>query len=960
MDQIPQENGVALLLDPRGNPVSVNSDEAQRAIAEGGYTIPSPEIVKDYKNQIKYGEGLLNPAKAFAAKAASTATFGLSDQALTKSGLVNPETLSELEKRNPISSFAGAATGVVAPLLLSPEAIAGKAAAEALQGPALAAKEIAAAKAAGQAAELATPLAAADLLNPVYAAKKIGQAVTTGAEAALPEGLLSGIAAKGLGSAVEGAAYGLGQSISEEALGDPELTAGKVAANVGLSALLAGGLGSALAIPEVIASQKGISEITTNLKNVGKEVAADEVIPVSKNFEDAVSRLDMPEKEKNGIIQGLFKEKDNAPQVKEAGKILDVDVFPAQISASQRVRHGQSMVYQSPSLSSQAFTQKVDNAWNKVRDTVRKALGGEVSEMSPREIGDSVKASITDKFEKELAPINQLYEIIKNDYGSVPLTKKSTDAIARNIMEIDGVGVLPNSSVTQLAKTVAAELKNKTNLDEIKQLRSAINNEAKGRPDLKFVVGQINQKLANLEESELTRFAKKMYVPEKEGGQAVLDLLQTRKLADAKYKKLIETMQELGGETGKSKVYGPQDFIRFLNEDISSEDLTRRLFSKRNSAFLESFKEKFPEEFKLIADNEKSALLKKSLKDGQPNLTTINREIGKLSKEVKQALFSEEELRKLNAAQTWTQAFDEKLGPSGTPQGIEYSKYFTNPMSAMYMEARDKSILAGTKAIFGESINAESPKISALARIEAAKNKITQQISSGTNAIFKEARDVTPAISSMIGTKEERKKEFNKNSAKISELANSPEGLAATLEKTTQQIYPHAPNLAGSIQQSMVRGIQYLNDTMPKAPYVAPLGFKWEPTDSEINKWNRRYNAVENPVSVLKKIKTGLLTSEEVDALKAVHPSLYSDMQTKIMEKVSGHKGLIPYKTRSSLSLFMGQDLDGTINPKSILQNQIVWNAPSKQSDKMQSETKLGLTNSLQSMTPTQRASMRK
>lgn len=94
-----------------------------------------------------------------------------------------------------------------------------------------------------------TTITSADALNPVGALAKVGQAV---AASSTPEAttfvgkILAGAVGQAVGSGIEGAAYGLGQSVSEQALGDPDAMGEKLVSNVGWSALLGGGLGGVI------------------------------------------------------------------------------------------------------------------------------------------------------------------------------------------------------------------------------------------------------------------------------------------------------------------------------------------------------------------------------------------------------------------------------------------------------------------------------------------------------------------------------------------------------------------------------------------------------------------------------------------------------------------------------------------------------------------------------------------
>lgn len=78
---------------------------------------------------------------------------------------------------------------------------------------------------------------------------------------------------------------------------------------------------------------------------------------------------------------------------------------------------------------------------------------------------------------------------------------------------------------------------------------------------------------------------------------------------------------------------------------------------------------------------------------------------------------------------------------------------------------------------------------------------------------------------------------------------------------------------------------------------------------------------VEQPLTVLNKVKDGTVNSQDMKTLNAVYPNLYTKLKDKLsqalVERADKDK-LIPYKTKLGMSLFMGQPLDSTMTPQAI------------------------------------------
>lgn len=192
-----------------------NAPGSDRISAANEALLPQEEaiVAADIEKHKEFGDKNLAAGALGAARGAS---LGLSDQFLTKSGLVKPETLREIKERNETASLLGEAAGTIAPLVTS-----------------------------------------AGSLAPVTGAAKLGTAVEGAFARILAEkgskGLVKNILAKTIpkaaGSAVEGSAYGLGQLLSEDALGTAELNAENALAHAGVGALLGGTVGGMFALP---------------------------------------------------------------------------------------------------------------------------------------------------------------------------------------------------------------------------------------------------------------------------------------------------------------------------------------------------------------------------------------------------------------------------------------------------------------------------------------------------------------------------------------------------------------------------------------------------------------------------------------------------------------------------------------------------------------------------------------
>lgn len=203
----------------------IQSEDLQKEAAATEATVDAPlsqeqlnEVNKEIQLEKKFGKKATEASLLGAARGLS---FGLSDQFLTKTGIYTPEELREIKKRNEIASITGDVTATGAAILLS-----GGTGAVA-KGAGAVGKGVATAARAGAAVEK-------------VAEKAFISALAKEGKKSIAREIVKKSAPKVLGSAVEGAAYGVGQLVSEDALGNADLNAENIIASAGTGALLGG------------------------------------------------------------------------------------------------------------------------------------------------------------------------------------------------------------------------------------------------------------------------------------------------------------------------------------------------------------------------------------------------------------------------------------------------------------------------------------------------------------------------------------------------------------------------------------------------------------------------------------------------------------------------------------------------------------------------------------------------
>ncbi len=150
--------------------------------------------------------------------------------------------------------------------------------------------------------------------------------------------------------------------------------------------------------------------------------------------------------------------------------------------------------------------------------------------------------------------------------------------------------------------------------------------------------------------------------------------------------------------------------------------------------------------------------------------------------------------------------------------------------------------------------------------------------------------------------------------------ASDPVQTIPRIARALEPVHHHAPVTGGLANQTVQRAATYLNSKLPAsgAASVSPFPagkFAREPSvsDEELHKFAVAWDAVENPLSIVDELERGTLTQEHVDAVKAVYPALFAQIQQKAYEILARATEPPPHAVAGQLDLMLG--LNGAGEP---------------------------------------------
>lgn len=255
------EQGYIPVVSPDGKVGSIPSDKLEQALG-AGYTKASEDQIEDKKLKDE-SSSTSGAIKSALLGAASGLTFGIAPQILRRGTGVDPKVMESLKKEQAGAYITGEIIGSVAPTIISGGGAApGQVAAKA--------GRLAKAARLAKIGSRFTPPALANrvaLAAEKQIAKKLG---SLGIKNKIAQKMVS----KAGGQALEGALYGVGQTITEDALGETELNAEALLANMSTGALfgaalpiVTGGIGVA-ARPLTSRAGKALGKMKDKLSSI--------------------------------------------------------------------------------------------------------------------------------------------------------------------------------------------------------------------------------------------------------------------------------------------------------------------------------------------------------------------------------------------------------------------------------------------------------------------------------------------------------------------------------------------------------------------------------------------------------------------------------------------------------------------------------------------------------------------
>lgn len=843
------------------------------------FVLDTPEAAAERERQRTYGSGGAQ-ALAGAAGLARGATMGLSDAAAAGvdalAGTDITSDLDALREVNPGLSALGEVGGAVAPLLLSGG------------GSMLARGGV-------EAAQLGRggTSVLGSLLRAGTAPARLVEGLAAGTEARVLAGLgtetsgsllarsLGRGASLGAGGAVEGAAVGLQQSITEAALGDAPLTAEQVLANVGLNALLGGATGGVLGTggEMLMSGARGSREI------------------MARAFREATG-MDL----RRGVSEAWGTVADGVSEA--SALVTGADRRAIREAIGPDGAEVRSLAARGDSLYDDA-TRELGPVLDSVERGYRHAADRWSSGMKPEQVRRLISSDrLTDQIQTATSLV-----------GSARRLAQSTidEAASGASFEAAGIGNRARDLMrnVQAAEDMLAGTAMRTDAADVSaDLFVALDSLKRG-------MGDVQRRVETLDR-----------------GSSFLAQLR----GEGGYEGLRRTLEDESlwgaGAAGAQREVN-RDFTRMLE---TRRRYVREFLGHSERDLVDPFRELPQTDSRNIdsfvratgaARNDTRAQVFRDTLAAQADLLDTMRRHLDLGDAAAEAVEASRGARR--AIDTFD-ALEDRVGRVNQLRALEQGSGIERTLLAQ-----------GAGFVLGGPLGAAiatalaSPTVLArgLGAIERAASRVTQRIDSGAATFVRRALDAARSgVTSAARTASNVAKrgvvvasvrDFDREVQRVIEATTHPEETQRQISDRTRAIGDVAPSVQQAMQAQATAGLAFLARRIPPAArpvtMLPGLTRRREASTPDRARFLRYARAVESPLSILDDLERGSIPPESVEVLRELFPRLHQQIGDAFVAELTRRVregDEVPYTFRRDLSSLLGAAVDPSFSPESI------------------------------------------
>lgn len=784
------------------------------------------------------------------------------------------------------------------------------------------------------------------------------------------EGTAAKIGSAAVRGAVDNMLFQSGDEVSKMFSGHYENSNDAVqsaAANVGLSGLIGGGLGAGIGVISPLWKAtigKKLNGILGDLSNQvthSVENGTTSVLP-----DDYLAKgLTGGERAATSLPENYFDIKrweamanqaaPNAAEREAALKRLGIEPAPWMLTDNDFIKRMADHLRQRPGTvggekTAQQFADMYQAAEKKglmaLRDSTLK---------TEAEAGKEIKSGILDKFESQSNDLNKRYDAEKVHFQNMEVTPELK---AQAITNIESHPWAKDPEYSGITKRWSDRINAVDTVDKLKETTTLLNKQIEkarreGGPELDLLYA-IKDQMRGLRSSAIEHASSISGLGSKEAGAISSETIQRIKGLDKDYAAFKGQLKDFARESGTKNVGSTKQLLDVMGK-YSDEDFAKRLFDVNDVNQLKYFEENHPKEFELARRYKLKEIYEKSLDESQGGggKFSLGKFLGqltddKINPEPRNILFKGHG-ETIADLRTLFRNIPKNYNPSGTAPALGLVDILKHPL-ANFEDGVKYAIINRVPQIMKAvgTTDAKATGIAAMAFVksgqplegEAFKSAVhfISDTIKGENLTGKAVKGVFKAGSEVIPSKlipDDRSRE--KLDKKLKELQTNQTPLFDVGGKTAHYLPEHG----SAIAQTSMNAVNFLNSIRPVPQKQSPLDSEPEVTKAQKNAFHQALDIAEQPLIVLDNIKKGTISPSDIHALNTIYPAFYTRLKSKVYNEMIEHvnnKEPISYATRMGVSMFLGEPLDSTLKPESIVAAQSAMNRGAQQEEQKQAQ----------------------
>lgn len=226
----------------------------------------------------------------------------------------------------------------------------------------------------------------------------------------------------------------------------------------------------------------------------------------------------------------------------------------------------------------------------------------------------------------------------------------------------------------------------------------------------------------------------------------------------------------------------------------------------------------------------------------------------------------------------------------------------------------------------GDFVGAELlARIGRMASAEHVLDTVDSAITSGVKNFLASGAERTAAVA--VGTKSPVKRDIPKTTDVIRALARNPSQLFDHVTRLVGDLHEDAPKTSAAIGQIAQRAVQFL---ATKAPPQKPGQLFFQPQRQQMSvldekRWDTYLRIIDEPLTILRSLQKSRVSRSEVEALKAVYPNIYRQVQSEIMKQAPTMKGKLTPQQAAALAVVWDVPIGPAYTPQALSQYQQLY-----------------------------------